>query len=76
MQDGDTAINAYAESWALCHFLLRRYPTAFVEYLETHAGKTPLVYDSPKERIELFEKYFGDTQALDAEFRRYVEKLR
>jgi hypothetical protein len=76
MQNGDTAINAYAESWALCYFLLRRYPTAFVEYLETHAGKTPLVYDSPQERIELFEKHFGDTRALDAEFRRYVEKLR
>ena len=76
MRDGDTAVNAYAESWALCHFLLRRHPTAFVDYLETHAGKTPLVYDTPQERIELFEKHFGTIQALEVEFRRYVEKLR
>ncbi len=76
MRDGDTAVNAYAESWALCHFLLRRHTTDFVEYLETHAGKTWLVYDTPQERIELFEKHFGSIQALDVEFRRYVEKLR
>ena len=75
MRDGDTAVTAYAESWALCHFLLRRHPADFVEYLAEHAGKTPLVYDTPQERVELFEKHFGSIPALDAEFRRYVEKL-
>lgn len=76
IRDGDTAVNAYAESWALCHFLLRRHPTELVEYLAAHAHRTPLVYDTPQERIELFEEHFGSLPALDTEFRRYVEKLR
>ncbi len=76
MSDGDTAVIAYAESWALCHFLLRRHSKAFVEYLETHAGKTPLVYDTRQQRLSVFAQHFGDIQTLDAEFRRYLEKLR
>jgi hypothetical protein len=76
VRDGETAINAYAESWALCHFLLKRYPDRFVDYLAEQAKKNPLVYDTPQQRLLEFQRHFRSITALDAEFQRFIEKLR
>ena len=75
-RDGATALDAYAESWALCHFLLKRYPKQFVAYLAEYAKKKPLVYDTPQARMLAFQEHFGSVSGLDVEFRRYIEKLR
>lgn len=76
VRDGETAVAAYAESWALCYFLLRRYPKEFVAYLADQANKKPLVYDAPDQRLLEFQRHFGNVVTLDEEFQRYVEKLR
>ena len=71
------AINAYAEAWALNYFLLKRYSKKYSAYLNVLARKTPLLYDTPDERIRLFESKLDMPLAqLDAEFLRYIARLR
>jgi hypothetical protein len=38
--------------------------------------KQPSFIDSPEERIEQFEQFFGDLKSLDRQFIRQVGKLR
>ena len=77
MSDGNSAVAAYAESWALCYFLIRKYPDAFDEFLQELAAKIPLLYDTPRQRLELFQEYFGaDLVKLDDQFVRYMSRQR
>ena len=46
--------DAYAEAWALSHYLIQRKKEAYVKYLGTLAAKPRLVTDSPQERIAEF----------------------
>ncbi len=73
----DTANDAYAEAWALTYFVIRRYAKQYHEYLQVMADKPPLIYDSPDERLEKFQRIFGDDlQAFDAEFLDYMDTVR
>lgn len=73
----DTALDAYAEAWALTYFLIRKYTSQYIRYLQAMAEKPPLIYDTPEERLETFRSVFGqDLQALDAEFLEYMGTVR
>lgn len=68
---------AYAESWALVHFLLKRHPQQFQEYMRLLAEKKPLLYDSPEQRLADFRRCFDKELAeLDSEFLRYAASIR
>ncbi len=68
-RDAETALDAYAEAWALTYYLLRRHPDRFVRYLQEMAEKPPLLYDTPDERLAEFLEAFGrDLRGLDAAF--------
>lgn len=54
----DEALDAYARGWALTFFLIQTRKAAFVDYLETIAAKSPLVDDSPEERLADFRAAF------------------
>jgi len=72
-----TALDAYAEAWALNYYLIKRYPQQYNAYLEMLSSKEPLLSDTPKERIDQFETAFGvDLETLDREFVRYMRELR
>lgn len=72
----ETAADAYAEAWLLTHFLLRNRSKAYVTYLRQLAEKTPLVWDTPEQRIELLESATSlSVPELDRELLRYVKKL-
>lgn len=58
--DADTAGLAYAEAWALTYYLIKRRRDEYAGYLKQIAEKPMLKYLSPEERIEEFEKFFGD----------------
>ncbi len=75
-QNFSTAMDAYAEAWALTYFLLQQKGQAFMAYLARLREKTPLVYDSPEVRIEDFRQAFGDLGQLESEFLRYISRLR
>lgn len=62
---------AYAQSWALCHFLMQRYPKPFLEFLERLAGKAP----GPDEDTLpwLITSIDKDQRELESEFLAYVD---
>lgn len=71
-----TAGDAYAEAWALNYYLLRRRQADYVKYLKTLAEKRPLFADEPQERLDEFRAIFGELEAFDAEFLRYLRTVR
>ncbi len=74
--EGDTAFNAYAESWALVHFLLKRKRNEFREYLKTVSKKRPGFEVDDETRLKDFANHFGDLQKLDKAFMKYIRTLR
>lgn len=73
MRESETAMEAYSESWALVYFLIRKHPQQFGDYLRKLSDKVPLLYDTPNQRLETFQEYFGwDLKQLDNEFIRYI----
>lgn len=75
-RDVKQAPDAYAEAWALTYFLQQRRAKQYVEYLKALSEKKPLIPDEPEKRLAQFETCFGDTKKLDAEFLKYMGRLR
>ena len=72
-----TAVDAYAEAWAVNYFLIRRYPKQFTEYLKIMAQKRPIIADDPETRRAEFQRCFGTSPSeLDDEFLRYMRGVR
>jgi hypothetical protein len=77
LRQGETTTAAYAESWGLTFFLIKKYPKPFTEYLK-------LLHDRPlgnpadeKQRLAEFRHCFGeDLNKLDKEFTRFINGLR
>jgi hypothetical protein len=77
LRDPRQSTDAYAEAWALHYFLLRTRPKQYDEYLRLQMSKTPFVTDDPEQRVAEFRQCFdGDLAELDAEFLRYVDRIR
>ncbi len=71
-----TAIDAYAEAWALHYFLLRTKGKEYAAYVKRLSGKPPVIFDTPEERLAEFRAAFGnDLKKFDTEFLRYLRKL-
>ncbi len=67
---------AYAESWALIHFLLRRKPKPFRAYLKEMSEKKVAISVDAETRLSDFKKHFGDDMArLDREFLKFVSGM-
>jgi hypothetical protein len=74
--DSAQALDAYAEAWALTYFLVRQHPKEYVTYLRMLSTKKPLMEDKPADRIGQFREAFGELKQLDAEFLRYMARVR
>jgi hypothetical protein len=73
-RDGQRALDAYAEAWALHYFLIRQRSKEYHSYMQTLAQKKPFLWDKPEERLSEFRHAFGDDlAALDAEFLRFMK---
>lgn len=73
----DTAIDAYAQAWALTAFLLQTKKQAFVRYMTTLAAKRPFADDSPEIRRRDFVEAFGEPNAdLEESVAAFVARLR
>ena len=70
------SLDAYAEAWALTHYLLKAKPQAYVAYLQKLSAKPPFVWDEPEERLKEFRDVFGDPKELDAELNKYIGQLK
>ena len=76
MRDPHTALDAYAESWALNYYLIRQKPKQYVSYLQSLAEKKPLIWEDSATRVQEFETFFGNLAPLEADFLRQIEKVR
>lgn len=74
--DPRQALPAYAEAWAMNHFLLQRYGKKYVKYLQLIAAKQAGVADTPEGRLREFESTVGNLNKLDAEFLKHVRALK
>ncbi len=72
----DTAEDAYAESWALTYFLVRKQVANYVKYLTHISAKAPLDFPTPDQRVAEFQDVFGNFKKLDTEFVKYLKTLR
>lgn len=75
-RDPASALDAYAEAWALNYFLLRTRSKEYVAFLKQISTKPPVIFDEPEMRLAQFRAAFGaDLRKLDADFLRYLRKL-
>jgi len=76
-RDPDTALDAYAASWALTAMLVQTRKAEFVRYIGILAAKPPLADDSPGQRRADFEAAFGATpEALEEPLARFAARWR
>jgi hypothetical protein len=66
---------AYADSWSLTHFLAIRHAAEFARFL-VQGALLPNSPDSADARVADFRRFFGvDLDALEREWRSYIEHL-
>lgn len=61
----DSALDAYAASWAMTHHLLQTRKRDFVAYQKCLGEKPPLGEDSPEIRLQEFRDAFGDPRDVE-----------
>lgn len=77
LRDAEASVDAYAEAWALNHFLLTRRSKQYVEYINHMSEKRVLHEDSPETRLADFQQFLGEDLAeLDKQFIDYVRRLK
>jgi hypothetical protein len=75
-RDPQTAVDAYADAWALNYYLIKYEPKAYTEYLKQLAEKRPLVDDTPEERLAEFREHFGELKKLEQEFLKTMSRVK
>jgi len=71
------AMSAYAESWALTHYLIESRPRQFAKYLSLTTQREPFEDYPAIQRLADFTDVFGtDLRLLEAQFVRAVEGLK
>lgn len=70
-------LDGYSQAWALSFFLIETRPQKYAQFLAKLAKRSPLTEYKPSERLADFQAVFGkDTRLLEAEFLRFIAKLR
>ena len=76
LRESKTALDAYAESWALTYFLIRKRGKQYIEYMrrigERKQGAEKM---TPEQRLEELQEVFGDLNRLHYDFIRYIDKV-
>jgi hypothetical protein len=75
-RDPHTAIDAYADAWALNYYLIKYQPKAYTAYLKDLAEKRPLIDDTPDGRLAEFRKHFGDPRKLEQDFLKQMSRVK
>lgn len=71
-----TAVDAYADAWALNYYLIKYEPDAYAAYLKNLAQKKPLLEDTPATRLAEFRQHFGDLRRLEREFLKQMSRVK
>lgn len=76
MRQAASLTDAYAESWGLTFFLIKKKPKQMAKYLQMLRERSPGNPSDPKERLEDFRSCFGAIDKLDKEFLLFLKQLR
>ncbi len=77
LKNTSTGPDAYAEAWALNYYLIRKQREAYIRYMQYLEAKSPMVYDTPAERLAAFAAAFGKApDAMNEDFLRYMRTVR
>lgn len=68
----DSKLSAYAQSWSLVHFLMKRYPEGFLRYLDRMAGEKPSEADDLNWLLEAVGK---DLRVLESEWHEHIAAM-
>ena len=70
-------LNSYSESWAFTFFLLENPSRRkdLVTYLQIVAKRDPMAAYPGRQRLEDFQKAFGDISRLEVEFIRFMDRM-
>lgn len=72
-----TALDRYAQAWAVTYYLQKRMPDAYDAYLRELSAIQPLYDPSPSDRVRLFQKHFGaDLAKLEDDITQMMLSLR
>jgi hypothetical protein len=71
-----TALDAYADAWALNYYLIKFKPKAYADYMKTLAAKPPLDEDGRQTRLDEFQQHFGDLGRLEQEFLKQMSRVK
>lgn len=75
--NADSAIDAYAEAWALTYFLIRTRIRDYTQYVKLVSQNQPFDWDKPEERLAEFQSVFGsDLIKLNRELLSFTRRLR
>jgi hypothetical protein len=76
LRQGETATQAYAESWGMTFFLIKRRPKQYVEYLKLLQDRPLGQKADSKQRLAEFKQCFGDDlEKINKEFVRFISSL-
>jgi hypothetical protein len=75
-RDPHTAVDAYADAWALNYYLIKYATKAYTAYLKDLSEKHPLIDDSPQKRLAEFRKHFGDLRKLEQDFLKQMSRVK
>jgi len=76
LRDPQTAVDAYADAWALNYYLIKFKSQEYAEYLKTLSEKRPLIHDEPETRSEEFREHFGDLGKLEQDFLKQMSRVK
>ncbi len=70
-------LDAYSQAWALTFYLIETRPREYATYLKTIAQRDPLYKYPASERLEDFQKVFGEKMDLfEAQFLRFIDRIK
>jgi hypothetical protein len=71
-----TAVDAYADAWALNYFLIKYRAREYADYLRMLSEKSQLIPDASDTRLEEFRKHFGDLKTLEQDFLKQMSRVK
>jgi len=75
-RDPQTAVDAYADAWALNYYLIKYRSRDYADFLKLLAEKAPLIHDDPETRVKEFRKHFGELERLEQEFLKQMSRVK
>ncbi len=76
LRNPQSAVDAYADAWALNYFLIKYRTKEYANYLQMLSKKPQLAADDPTIRVREFRDHFGDLRRLEEDFLKQMSRIK